>query len=699
GDHCMVAWQGPGVPTRTIIPGTNLSPYEPLKAYGAKPTNRATGVTQTPVLEWKPGIQAASHELYFGTDEDVVRNATKASSEYIGPRALGDESYDPGKLVWESTYYWRVDEVNNTNPDSPWVGSVWNFTTADYAIVDDFEDYNITDKQIWAIWHDGIGYWDLDGLFHPGNGTGSGVGDEMPYFYNNNDPAKMKYSEAKKTLINTRDWTEGGVKALSLWFQGIPASTGSFTDNLDGTYTMTASGADIWNVPDFTGAGDGYYHDEFHFAYKPLTGAGSIIARVDSLQNTASSAKAGVMIRETLDANSVHVMMVVTPTDGVKFERRPTTGSAGAGDTVTGITAPQWVKLERDLGGFYTASYSDDGLNWTIAGVPEPIGMGPNAFIGLVVTSHDAALTCQAEFSNVQLAVSGPWSHQDIGIQSNDPERMYVAISNSNGTTGTVYYENNENIDTDATQIDTWTEFNIDLKDFQDQGVNLADVNSVAIGFGTRGSTTNGSEGKMYIDDIRLYRPRYVLGKGTPIASDITTDGVVDYRDVETMAGDWLASEYNGLWYEYFEGAWDLLPDFDSLIPVKQGSVNNFDISVRNQDDNFGFRFSGQISITTAGDYTFYTTSDDGSKLYINGTMVVDNDSTHGMEEQSGTIPLTAGNHTITVTMFELGGGEGLEVEYEGPGITPQQPIPDDVLHRSSSAGDLELDEQLWPEW
>ncbi|MHC4751850.1 MAG: PA14 domain-containing protein, partial [Planctomycetota bacterium] len=205
-------------------------------------------------------------------------------------------------------------------------------------------------------------------------------------------------------------------------------------------------------------------------------------------------------------------------------------------------------------------------------------------------------------------------------------------------------------------------------------------------------------------------------GKGTPIASDITTDGIVDYRDIQTMAGDWITSEYNGLLYEYFEGTWDLLPDFDSLIPAEKGTVSNFDISVRNQDDNFGFCFSGQINIATTGDYTFYTTSDDGSRLYIDGTMVVDNDGLHGMEEQSGTIPLTAGMHTIEVTMFEAAEGEGLEVEYEGPGITPQQPIPDDVLHRSSSISDLDsngivdikdyavladqwLGEQLWPEW
>jgi hypothetical protein len=125
GDHCQVAWQGSGVTTRMIIPGSNLSPYRPLKAFGAKPVNRATDVTQTPILEWKPGIQAASHQVYFGTDEDAVKNATTASSEYIGTRALGNESYDPGKLDWESTYFWRVDEVNNINPDGPWPGSVW----------------------------------------------------------------------------------------------------------------------------------------------------------------------------------------------------------------------------------------------------------------------------------------------------------------------------------------------------------------------------------------------------------------------------------------------------------------------------------------------------------------------------------------------------------------------------------------------
>ncbi|MHC4699988.1 MAG: PA14 domain-containing protein, partial [Planctomycetota bacterium] len=108
GDHCQVAWEGPGIAAQTVIPGSNLSPFEPTSAFGAKPANRAVGVTQTPSLQWKPGLEAASHDVYFGTDADAVVNATKSSPEYIGARQLGAESYEPAMLAWSTTYYWRV---------------------------------------------------------------------------------------------------------------------------------------------------------------------------------------------------------------------------------------------------------------------------------------------------------------------------------------------------------------------------------------------------------------------------------------------------------------------------------------------------------------------------------------------------------------------------------------------------------------
>jgi uncharacterized protein (DUF362 family) len=136
-----------------------------------------------------------------------------------------------------------------------------------------------------------------------------------------------------------------------------------------------------------------------------------------------------------------------------------------------------------------------------------------------------------------------------------------------------------------------------------------------------------------------------------------------------------------GVEYEYYEGTWDALPDFDSLTPVATGYAANFDISLRQQDDDFAFRFTGYVEVPDTGTYTFYTTSDDGSQLFIGDTMVVDNDGLHAPRERSGDTDLQAGKHSVTVTMFEKGGGEVLEVRYAGPGLS-KTVIPDSALYR-----------------
>ncbi len=194
-----------------------------------KPSNGAEDVKQNQILSWLPGEAAASHEVYFGTDKEVVRDADISSPEYKGTRDLGSESYDPGKLEWDSTYYWRVDEVNNANPDSPWIGPVWSFTTANFLIVDDFESYNDLDpadpdsNRIFNAWIDGyddpangslVGYdtppFAEQTIVHGGN-------QSMPLYYDNS----VGYSEATLTLTYPRDWTEKGVTTLTIWFRGI----------------------------------------------------------------------------------------------------------------------------------------------------------------------------------------------------------------------------------------------------------------------------------------------------------------------------------------------------------------------------------------------------------------------------------------------------------------------------------------------
>ncbi len=186
------------------------------------PSNGAVDVTQSPILTWSHGVYAASHQIYFGTDKEAVKNADTGSPEYKGSGNLGSESYDPGKLQWYTTYYWRVDEANNVNPDSPWTGSLWSFTTVDFILIEDFEDYNdYPPDEIFSTWIDGYGTTTngsmaghADPTFAETNNVHGGA-QSMPLYYDNN----FKYSEATMTLTQ-RNWTEEGVGELSLWFRG-----------------------------------------------------------------------------------------------------------------------------------------------------------------------------------------------------------------------------------------------------------------------------------------------------------------------------------------------------------------------------------------------------------------------------------------------------------------------------------------------
>jgi PKD repeat protein len=124
--------------------------------------------------------------------------------------------------------------------------------------------------------------------------------------------------------------------------------------------------------------------------------------------------------------------------------------------------------------------------------------------------------------------------------------------------------------------------------------------------------------------------------------------------------------------YQYYEGSWTELPDFDSLTPVATGTLSEFSLEPSLLDDNFGFRYTTTITAPTSGDYTFYTRSDDGSRLLVNGVEVVNNDGLHGAVEASGTVTLSAAEHTIVVEFFEAGGGESLEVQWESATLPKQ---------------------------
>jgi len=187
------------------------------------PAKGTVDVTQTPIFTWTPG-PGATHEVYFGTNP--------AALELKGSGNLGEETFEPGQLEWNTTYYWRIDEANSANADSPWTGPRWSFTTANFLIIDDMESYNDIEEdqpgsnRIYVAW--------VDGYDDPTNGSQSGHLDppfyeettvhsgskSMPMYYDN----AIGKSEAILTLTDKRDWTVNGVDTLTIWFRGSAAN-------------------------------------------------------------------------------------------------------------------------------------------------------------------------------------------------------------------------------------------------------------------------------------------------------------------------------------------------------------------------------------------------------------------------------------------------------------------------------------------
>ncbi len=173
---------------------------------------------------------------------------------------------------------------------------------------------------------------------------------------------------------------------------GSPAIAGS-TALAKGVYTLRGAGTDIYGT-----------HDQFEYAYADITGDTTLTARVTSVQNTHTWAKAGVMIRAGTGANGMFADVVVTPSGIIAFQWRSATGGPAATAIVSGTHfTPQWVKLIRK-GNVFTAFHSADGLAWQQIGSALNLAIPANATAGLAVTSVNPAKPCTATLDNVSLS-------------------------------------------------------------------------------------------------------------------------------------------------------------------------------------------------------------------------------------------------------------------------------------------------------
>jgi hypothetical protein len=226
-----------------IMPQYGLSEVRffhiPVYARNPYPDSGATDVDVDVVLSWRAGREAASHDVYFSDSNQAVIDGT-APVTTVTEAKHGPLSLDLGK-----TYYWRVDEVNEAETPATWQGGLWDFTTQEYFVVDDFESYNDLDttnlasKRIFNVW--------VDGYQIPTNGSLVGYENppfceqtivhsgkqSMPLFYNNTGGAA--YSEAELTLTPPQDWTKAGIATLVLYFHGVEGNTGQLYVKLNGS--------------------------------------------------------------------------------------------------------------------------------------------------------------------------------------------------------------------------------------------------------------------------------------------------------------------------------------------------------------------------------------------------------------------------------------------------------------------------------
>jgi len=212
----------------------------PAHAGEPEPVDGASDVAVDATLSWRPGREAASHEVYLGTDPEAVTLAGTTVQR----------SYTPGALDLDATYYWQVVEVNEAEAIPAWAGDLWSFTTQEYIVVDDFESY-IDDPDagdvIWEIWVDG---WVEEGG-DPDNG-GSIVGNatspfaertivrsgfqSMPIFFENASASAI--SEVDLVFTPAQDWSANGIQSLTLWFYGAEGNTGRLYAKVNGSKVL-----------------------------------------------------------------------------------------------------------------------------------------------------------------------------------------------------------------------------------------------------------------------------------------------------------------------------------------------------------------------------------------------------------------------------------------------------------------------------
>ncbi len=498
--------------------------YTPVYAREIEPAEDERDVNLDVALTWRSGREAVTHEVYFSEDAEAVESGTALAE------VLDKTVYRPEVLELGKRYYWRIIEVNEAATPTFWASDVLDFYTKEYAAVDDFESYTDEGNEIFYTWADGynvagngsqVGYDDPpyaeQDLVHGGD-------QSMPITYEN--IGSEPHSTAERVFASPQDWTAAGADMLRLYYRGYPIG---FVPVSDSEIIMNGMGNDIWDIA-----------DQFRYVYKPLSGNGSIVAKVESVDNTSDWAKFGVMIRETLQDGSAHAIVAVTPRQGVALQYRATTNETSTNVQQTHLAAPYWVKLTRS-GNRFTAERSADGVTWVSitddpAASTVEIPMDTSVYVGLAACSHSTTTAAGVRFSNIATtgSVTGAWQSVPVGLEQpvgNVPDTLSLTVTDSAGHARTVVHP-----DPYAVGLASWTAWRIPFEVLTSAGVDVTSVAKLALTIGEPDAAASGATGLILVDDVEIGRPMVHTATADVTTADDTVQGVP--HDVDWPTGE-----------------------------------------------------------------------------------------------------------------------------------------------------------------
>ena len=410
------------------------------------------------------------------------------------------------------------------------------------------------------------------------------------------DPVKSESSPA----VLPSNWT--GSLDINTAFAGHALS-------YKNSYELKASGSDIWNSA-----------DGFRFLYETIYGDCEITARVVSMDQSSSWAKAGIMIRETLDPNSKQISMLATPlSSGSLFARRTAVGSSTTGTNGLSDKIPLWVKLTR-TGNLFSAFKSTDGINWTSVGT-ETLRMNTAIQAGLAFSANNNSVTAKAVFDNVSLKRTAP-----------------APVLAPNGGV----FRTSQSLEISSVIPDAQIRYTLD-----------------------------GSEPT---ESSALYSAPLSLTGTVLVKAKVFKTGYESSKSVEAL----FTNEYvPGLVGRYFNGYYNPLSKLDTANSVRatmSRQINYASTSGTLGDsvitDNFAVSFGGYIYIPRDGEYTFYLSGDDYARLLIDGSEIISN--VRWDADKTAKAVLSRGMHNIKCEMTEGGYGARVILQWEGPGISKQ---------------------------